>query len=73
VGRELGIYYGDESKRDIYSNLDCDIVFLYLAHKLGWVEDLKEHIEKMAPESQRLILEYEKTKQVPGFVQVNKM
>jgi len=68
VGRELGIKYGGESSRDIYSNLDCDVVFLYLAHKLGWIEDLKENIELMAPDSQKLLRDYEQTKEVPGFV-----
>jgi len=68
VGKELGIYYGANSRRDIYSNLDCDVVFLYLAHKLGWMEDLKENILNMATDSQKLIRDYEETKQVPGFI-----
>jgi len=67
VGKELGILYGDESIRDIYASQDCDSVFLYLAYKLGWLEDLKENFEQMAPLSQQLIRDLEEKKIIPGF------
>jgi len=67
VGKELGILFGDQSIRDIYSNQDCDAVFLYLAYKLGWLEDLKENVDKMAPLSQQLIRDLEEKKIIPGF------
>jgi len=69
VGKELGIKYGTSSTRDIYSNKECDLVFLYLASKLGWIEDLKENIHEMAPLSQQLLREFEEKKIVPGFEQ----
>jgi len=67
VGQELGIVYGPTATRDIYSNKDCDAVFLYLAHKLGWIDDLKENIDKISPIGQQLFKQYEDTGVVPGI------
>jgi len=67
VGRDLGIEYGPYAVRDIYASQDCDSVFLYLASKLGWIEDLKEHIEKMPPLSQQLLKDFEEKNEIPGF------
>jgi len=67
VGEELGIVYGPSAVRDIWSNKDCDAVFLYLAHKLGWIDDLKENIDKISPIGQQLFKQYEDTGVVPGI------
>jgi len=68
VGSELGIQYPPYAVRDISStDKECDSVFLYLAHKLGWIEDLKEHFPKMSPLSQQLLKDYEEKKVIPGF------
>jgi len=70
VGSDLGIQYGEYAVRDISSTKDCDAVFLYLAHKLGWIEDLREQSHKMAPLSQQLLKDYEEKKVIPGFDKV---
>eukprot|EP01098_Paradermamoeba_levis_P008298 TRINITY_DN3446_c0_g1_i2.p1 TRINITY_DN3446_c0_g1~~TRINITY_DN3446_c0_g1_i2.p1 ORF type:complete len:302 (-),score=66.76 TRINITY_DN3446_c0_g1_i2:220-1125(-) len=55
VGNFLGIEYGSNTKRDVFSGGTCDQTFLELCKKLGWVEDLKKYADKMAPESRKLL------------------
>ena len=40
VGEDLGIVYGSGATRDIFLQGSCDDVFLKLAEKLGWKDDL---------------------------------
>jgi len=58
VGRELGIKYGETATRDIFCSEECDVVFLSLIGKLGWIEDLKACKDKLAPKSQELLEKY---------------
>jgi len=67
VGSELGIAYGAYAVRDIFSPQDCDAVFLYLANKLGWLEDLKVHLDILPPLSQQLIKDLIEKNEIPGF------
>jgi len=55
VGSQLGIKYGEKSCRDIFCGEECDVVFLELIDKLGWLEDLKACRGKMAPKSVELL------------------
>jgi len=72
VGRDLGIEYGSYAVRDIYANQDCDAVFLYLANKLGWLEDLKEHLEIMPELSQKLFKDLMEKNEIVGFKNIEK-
>ena len=38
VGHELGVRYGEQSSRDVFGEGECDVVFLELAGRLGWLE-----------------------------------
>jgi len=67
VGEELGIKYGPDATRDIFSNKDCDAVFLYLAFKLDWVDDLKENLDKISPIGQQLIKDFVEKGVIPGL------
>jgi len=55
IGKELGVKYGENNTRDIFCSGDCDDVFLELIDKLGWLDDLIEVRDKMAPKSQVLL------------------
>lgn len=41
VGQELGIMYGEKSKRDFFAQGPCDEVFLELMDHLDWLDDLE--------------------------------
>jgi len=57
VGHFLGIKYGSDSTRDVFVGGAADEVFLTLAKKLGWVDDLKKYTDKMAPKSRELLFQ----------------
>jgi len=72
VGSGLGIQYGSYAVRDIFASQDCDAVFLYLANKLGWLEDLKEHLEIMPQLSQQLFKDLMEKNEIVGFKSIEK-
>jgi len=56
VGRELGIEYSENAKRDVFEGgRGADEVFLDLASELGWLEELAQYADHMAPKSQELL------------------
>mmetsp|Transcript_30648 Transcript_30648/g.74669 ORF Transcript_30648/g.74669 Transcript_30648/m.74669 type:complete len:83 (+) Transcript_30648:271-519(+) len=51
VGEDQGIDYGESPVRDVFGKGNCDDVFLELATKLGWLDDLKKYSGSMAEKS----------------------
>ena len=57
VGRELGIEYGWDSKRDFFAQGNCEDVFLDLIDELGWISDLKRERDNLPELSLDLLKE----------------
>ena len=55
VGEEFGIDYGPKPARDYFANGYSDEVFLDLIEELGWLDDLKSHMDDLPPKSTDLI------------------
>ena len=54
VGMELGIEY-DSPERDFFAQGPCDQVFLDLIEQLGWLDDLKQNIDKLPEQSAEMV------------------
>lgn len=59
VGQMLGLDYSSNStnSRDAIILENCDIGSLYLAEKLGWLQDMGNYIHKMGPASAQAVAE----------------
>jgi len=58
VGADIGIDpidYTETNERDFFAQGQCDEIFLQLIQELGWLDDLKQNIEKLPEHSANLV------------------
>lgn len=52
---EFMFEFNDEDSRDLFIDGKCDDSFLALIDKLGWLKDLEENIDHLAPSGAEMV------------------